>query len=390
MTDAPTPEACRRAAEVVARGVRVGPARDEAPAGRDHYAGAVLHVRAAGRVVHESAHGWAQTHEGEQPLDPARVMRADDRFDLASVTKALGTTALAMRLHDDGLLDLDAPVRGVLPELPAGAAGTITARHLLRHRSGLPAWEPLYLHAPDDPAGAVARTASRPLVTPVGAERRYSDLGMILLGELLARLGREALDVLVDEHVCAPLRLTSVGYRPGPAADVVATSAGNAHERRMIATGEPHPVDGSPADFDGWRAHTLVGEVNDGNAAYALRGVAGHAGLFGAAVEVAAFGQALGDGMRGLDTPLARARTVEAFTTRDPDTGELLGLWPDRLAAADLLGGVGHPGFTGCELAVDPDRDLVVVLLTNRLHPDGRPRPLSPVWRAALRALLTP
>jgi CubicO group peptidase (beta-lactamase class C family) len=157
----------------------------------------------------------------------------------------------------------------------------------------------------------------------------------------------------------------------------------------MIASGDPYPVDGHPDDFDAWRTHTLVGEVSDGNCHHALGGVAGHAGVFSTARDVAAFGWAVVAGARGADLPFASAATVRAFATPDVETGDALGFWNDRYGgAAGRTDGLGHPGFTGCELLCDPGERLVVALLTNRLHPFGSRHRIAAVWFRVLDALL--
>ncbi|MBA2318778.1 MAG: serine hydrolase [Euzebyales bacterium] len=398
----------------VAAGVRaLGDERRTTPDTEGLYAGAVLVVARDGVIVHEAAHGWAATHDGGRLLAAPRAMTAATRFDLASVSKVLGTTAAAMHLVDAGQLDLDAPVRAALPEMPAGEGrDRLTARHLLTHRSGLPPWEPLYLHA-REPQAAIARAASRPLSGPPGGERRYSDVGFILLGELCARLAGLPLDALVRERVLDPLGLTATGYLPSRhrvgipvhtagiptrcrSDGVAATAPGDWHERRMIASGDPYPVEGHPDDFDAWRTHTLVGEVSDGNAHHALGGVAGHAGLFGTARDVAAYGWAVVAGARGADLPFAGAAAVRAFVTPDPTTGEALGFWSDPITGArgrsrppgSLALALSHSGFTGCELLCDPGSGLVVVLLTNRLHPFGPRRRIGAVWDRVLGALV--
>ena len=158
----------------------------------------------------------------------------------------------------------------------------------------------------------------------------------------------------------------------------------------MIATGSPYPVEGDPDDFDGWRDYTLVGEVNDGNAFYAWGGVAGHAGLFSSARDLTVFGQTLLNG-GGYDTfRLASDEVVAEFTSDQFDRGQGLGFWTARLSplAGPEAGGIGHGGFTGSEFVVDPSRGLVVVLLTNRQHPDMPYASVFPVWRQVLEHVL--
>ncbi|HLT83393.1 MAG TPA: serine hydrolase, partial [Phototrophicaceae bacterium] len=133
---------------------------------------------------------------------------------------------------------------------------------------------------------------------------------------------------------------------------------------------------------------TLVGEVNDGNAWYGWEGVAGHAGLFSTARDLAIYGQTLVNGGGYADARLASAETVAQFLEPQYDAGQVLGFWSDRLSFADVPGGFGHNGFTGTEFLFDPERELVVVLLTNRLHPDRGPASITAVWQEVVRAAL--
>lgn len=356
----------------------------------DLYAGAVLLVAKDGVVVTHRAFGHAQTHDGTTRLDPPRPMTVDTVFDLASVTKVMATTAAVMRLVDEGRLDLDAPVRSWVPSFTGGAKDAVTPRHLLTHTAGLPEWQPVYLHA----AGweeAIAYVAGLDLGYPVGEERHYSDPGFMLLGEIVRVASGQRLDEYVPRAVHEPLGLTRTRYRPAPGdGPFAATSLGDAYERSMVETGSPYPVlDGTVADFAGWRDHTLVGEVNDGNAAHAFGGVAGHAGLFAPASDVATFGQLLLDGGGDGGVRLASPEVLAEFTRDAFHRGQGLGFGTARLAAVDgpSAGGLGHGGFTGTELAVDRERGTVVVLLTNRVHPGLPYAEIGPVWTSLLRTV---
>lgn len=291
-------------------------------------------------------------------------------FDLASLTKVMATTALVL----DARLPLSAPIRRWLP----AAAVDATVDDLLHHRSGLPAFRPFFaqalsarphLCAEDCPAeeraaardGVLAAVQATRPEAPAGARAVYSDLGFILLGAALeAELGAP-LDALVARRVAAPLGL-SARYRrvshPGP----LPTS--------LAETGSTRPREPAPGQEGQWslpaaRAHK--GEVDDDNA-FCLDGVAGHAGLFATAADVAAFGQAVLDGRLGPLEGFVRDTTPESTRARGFDTPSDEGAsCGPRFGRGGTRGAIGHLGFTGTSLWIDLDRALVVALLTNRV-----------------------
>lgn len=334
-----------------------------------HPPGAVVGVLADG-VASVAAAGIAAA--GTQDAGP-RPMTVDTMVDLASVTKVASTTALAMRLVADGLLDLDERVAEYLPGFvatstrddvsTAGARAAVTVRRLLEHTSGLPPWLPLYCRTTDRDE-ALALAASTPLVATPGTTWSYSDLGMIVLGAVLERVSGRRQDVAFAELVAGPLGLGRTAYGPVPAAGAAASADSDVIEHQMVATGEPYPTDDLVTDFVGWRTGTVVGEANDGNAAHALGGIAGHAGLFATIPELLTLGRSL------VDPQIVPDRVVREFTTPQglaPDRA--LGFW---LMTADVAGQrvpmACHPGFTGTWLGVALDRDLVVAVAANRLH----------------------
>jgi CubicO group peptidase (beta-lactamase class C family) len=306
----------------------------------------------------------------------------DTRTDAGSVTKILGTTAALMALADLGQLSVDDPAGRYIP-VPDPA---ITLRDLLEHRAGLWEWWPLYA------GGARGRealdlAASLPQRHPRGAARHYSDLGFILLGEVVARIGG-SLDRAVGELVLTRYGLTETGYAaPVPGGPVAASSYGDSIERRMIAEGVPYPVTADADAFPGWREHVLVGEVNDGNAFHAFGGTAGHAGLFTTAADLLRFGAALADSLHGRG-PVQRV-TAELFTTPGADPGQALGLrvWDGPWGRA-----LGHTGFPGVAFAALPRSGAAVAMITNRLHAPrdtaqtAAPRPTEDMWLRVLAA----
>lgn len=344
---------------------------------RGIFPGAAACVVTGRRVLGLEAVGFAQILPRRRPVEAHTI------FDLASLTKPLATTTAILQLCSRGLVELDASVATYLPSFAKGGHTMITIRHLLTHTSGLPAWEMLYLPGPQRPDGsrasacksiaeAVERIGATPTSAPPGTKVEYSDLGFIVLGHIVALLGMEALDVYTKHHIAHPLGLRTLRFRPPQSwrRRCAATELGNAYERARAA--EQKLPDGFR-----WRTHLLCGEVDDGNAFYVGGGVAGHAGLFGTAHDVARIGQMVLQG-GVLDRRRILAATLIADATAD-QTAELAGggrglgwavsqPWFGRRASAAAF---GHTGFTGTSVLIDPARQAVIVLLTNRVHPSA-------------------
>jgi CubicO group peptidase (beta-lactamase class C family) len=348
--------------------------------------GLVLLVAAGGEVVfHEET--------GARQLIPRKLPAFRDTvYDIASLTKAVATSVVAMREVAGGRLALDAPAVDLLPEL-AGAdpeRARITVRHLLSHASGLPAHRPFWRQAAAAPSErwAVSQLAARePLERPPGVRAVYSDLGFILLGWLLERLAGARLDVQVASAVTAPLALTSTMFMN--LVDDPAARARTLSERSIAAT--QHCPE---------RRRVLIGEVDDLNA-MAMGGVAGHAGLFSTAADLSAIAAALVRAWRGDDGggALVPRDVVRAFWTPSdvPESTWRLGwdgpaLHGSQAGARFPRSAVGHLGFTGCSLWIDPDRETWIVLLSNRVHPsvptNDRFRRLRPVLHDAISEAL--
>jgi serine-type D-Ala-D-Ala carboxypeptidase len=280
-------------------------------------------------------------------------------FDLASLTKIVATTTMAMILYERGLLDLDAPVMGVVPEF-AGTSGQedarncITFRMLLAHSSGLPAYEKLFLkaRARDELLHAAFTTS---LAADPGTRAEYSDIGFIILGVALERIAEETLDIFCQREIFGPLGMAHTIFNP-------ATEV-----RRQI----PPTADETQGQH-AFRHRTIQGEVQDENA-FVLGGVAGHAGLFSTGEDLARFAHCLLNG----GSPILRPETVAHFTRRQSSpagTSRALG-W-DTPSAPSQSGkyfspsSFGHLGYTGTSLWIDPERELSVTLVTNRTWPD--------------------
>ncbi len=346
-----------------------------------------LVIRRRGEVIFAHVGGWLDPVNRQQPT------QRDTRFDLASVTKLFTTTAF-MGLCDAGRVALDQPVMSVLPEFSGPRpilpyenplvpgqwvtigeetgvvdASRVTFRHLLTHSSGLPAWRPLFRQP--DPASALSLALATHFSFPTGSHVVYSDIGLILLGLAVERLTGLRLDAAIGERVLAPLGLRQTCFCPIP--------------------GDGLSLDAAPTEFCSWRGRRVVGQVHDENA-YRLGGIAGHAGLFATADDVARFGQIFLDGGGGL---LASA-TVAEMTRLQVAEGDVrrgigFALWsPDPQASSNPFSPstFGHTGFTGVSLWIDPQRSLVVALLTNEVYYGRQDRAIADFRVATHRAIV--
>ncbi len=315
------------------------------------FPGAVLAVTHGGAIV--ACEGFGRfTYDATSP-----EVHADTVFDLASVTKVVTTTTMAMLLHDRGRLQLDSPVAAVLPEFvtlgPSGQRedrAAVTVRVLLAHCSGLPAYVKLFESARTRDELFHAALAT-PLVAAPGSKTDYSDIGFILLGEILARLAGTPVDAFGQDEIFAPLGMSHTCFNPPLEWKVVIP----------------------PTEDDRTFRHRVIqGEVNDENA-WVMGGVAGHAGLFAPAIDVARFAEC----MLRAGEPILQPATVELFTRREAfplGTSRALG-WdtpsePSTSGRHFSRSSFGHLGFTGTSLWIDPERQLSVTLLTNRTWPD--------------------
>jgi len=323
---------------VIERGIKAG-----------GYPGAAVVVGRRGAVVWEKGFG----HLG-WTSDAAGVEAEQTMYDLASLTKVVGTTSAVMILFDEGKIRLDDYVVKYLPEFTGGGRERVTIRLLLEHRSGLPAGRDLWrlAHTAEEARTAVLQT---PLIGAPGQYYEYSDLGADVLGFMVESVTGQRLDQFLDARVFTPLGMRDTRFRPDAAL------------RGRIAPTELTPPRGYP----------LRGEVHDENA-YALGGVAGHAGLFSTASDLSIFAQMLLNGGTFNGTRIIADSTVALFTKRAAGT-RALG-W-DTCAGEFGCGkymsanAYGHTGFTGTSLWIDPDRDMFVVLLTNRVHAARARRP---------------
>jgi CubicO group peptidase (beta-lactamase class C family) len=329
------------------------------------FPGGALLVSVRGRTVHVSFHGRRSLEPPAGPVDAATC------FDLASLTKVLATTPLVLLSIQRGCLALDMPVHRILPAYIGSGREAITVRMLLDHSSGLPAWRPYYQQVASEANGARLATAAGrdavrrmaaaevPEVQP-GSRPLYSDLGFILLDWILEQVNGRPTDALFSAWLAGPLSLGSLFFVDLKESD----KAARTRQGRVFAATERCP----------WRGRTLIGEVHDDNT-FAMGGVSGQAGIFGTIQNVAAVAEVWLNSFLH-DGGFFQSRLVQQFWQRSALPGSTRALGFDTPSPqASQAGGrfgpktVGHLGFTGTSLWIDPDRELIVALLTNRIHP---------------------
>jgi CubicO group peptidase (beta-lactamase class C family) len=308
------------------------------------YPGASVVVGRKGAAVWEKGFGKLSWSPMSAPVDADKTI-----YDIASLSKVVGTTTAIMLLYDEKKVDLDAPVFRYLPAFSGGLKDNVTVRELLTHRSGLPAGRDLWRisHSPKEARDFVLST---PLEYVPDQAYIYSDLGADILGMIVETVSGERLDRFLERRVFGPLGMHDTFYRP---ADSV---------RYRVAPTELTPPRGYP----------LQGEVHDENA-YALGGIAGHAGLFSTAADLSIFAQMMLNGGSYDGVNIISEPTVALFTKRAGLVGHRALGWDT--ADGDYGSGqylteraYGHTGFTGTSIWIDPDREMFVILLTNRVH----------------------
>ena len=314
-----------------------------------------------GRLVHLRGYGTVDWAPGSAGVTDSTL------FDLASVTKVVATTTAAMILEEEGRLDLDRTVASYLPELADTAKAGITVRMLLTHRGGLEAFAPLFRQYRGR-AEYLAQINARPLRAAPGGQTVYSDWDLILLQLIIERITGQELDAFVRDRIFAPLGMRETGYRPQVPRD------------RIAAT-----------ERDTARGGLIWGEVHDPNA-WAMGGVAGHAGLFGSARDLAVFAQMLLNGGEYGSVRILRPQTIARWTApQGPGASRALG-W-DTPSGESSAGryfsprSFGHTGYTGTSVWVDPERGVFVILLTTRVNPTAENQKQAPLRRALADAV---
>jgi CubicO group peptidase (beta-lactamase class C family) len=333
------------------------------------FPGAMVIVGTHDRILAKYGAGhldWSPSPRTKSPVPTESTM-----WDMASLTKVIAMTSSMMQLVEQHKIDLDAPVQRYLPAWTGPGKEKVTVRHLLTHSSGLPAWRPLYKEAADADA-AMKLAYATPLDTLPGIRMIYSDIGGILMGEIIRAVSGERIDEYFSRHIAVPLKLHDTMFLP-PASLL-----------SRIA----------PTEIDPWRQRHLRGEVHDENAAM-LGGVSGHAGLFSSARDLARIAQlylnhGTLDGVR-----IWKPETIVQFGTVQDSTFSNRALGWETPTGSNSAGHLmkrpafGHTGFTGTSIWIDPAHDLFIVILTNRVNPTRANTKITAVRQALADSIVT-
>ena len=336
------------------------------------FPGAVLLVGKDDDVVYENAFGFRSLIPERMPLQSTTI------FDLASLTKPLATTVAIMLLVREKKIRLDDQVTRFIPMFGVYGKSATTLRHLLNHSSGLPAWKPYYQKIiKGEKAGRINFLGSRAAknyvfeqihreepLHPAGTQSVYSDLGFIILGEVVEALTGSNLDRFCQERIFRPLELRSTAFV----------------DLTQLKTLRLEPVEEmiAPTENCPWRKKILSGEVHDDNA-YAMGGIAGHTGLFSSARDIHHLVIRLKRCLRGKDNFLPEALLKEFFTRDESVKNSTRALGWDTPSPGHSASGacfsprsIGHLGFTGTSIWWDLEKNCHVILLTNRVHPSRK------------------
>ncbi|SES38766.1 serine hydrolase domain-containing protein [Salipaludibacillus aurantiacus] len=331
----------------------------------DMYPGAVVLAVKDGTIVKHEAYGDAVKYEDTEKLLPEEdriATETDTIYDMASITKIF-TSIAGLQTVEKDLVDLDEPVVTYLPEFNGDGTGDITVRHLMTHTSGLPAWIPIYTYDTlEERLQAVYE--AEPTVEP-GTAYVYSDLNMILLGKIVERVSGSTLDDFIDTHITGPLGMDDTMFNPGEGL------------KHRIAATEPQPY------LD---RGMVWGSVHDENA-YSLNGVAGHAGIFSTAKDLAVLSQAILNGGFYDQARILNEETITEMLSNQITTESHLAQGLGWNLSRDWFMGelsspvaAGHTGFTGTSFVIDPNTETIVIFLTNRVHPTRDAGSINP-WR---------
>lgn len=336
------------------------------------FPGAVLLVGRGNEVVYERAFGSRSLIPDQSPMQLSTI------FDVASLTKPLATAIAMMLLVSDRKLDLDDPVAQFVPTFGGCGKSSTTIRHLLNHSSGLPAWKPYYEQVvtveSSGKADFIASGAAKSYVleqihrekplSQAGTRGLYSDLGFLVLGEIIENISGSNLAAFCHDRIYEPWGLCSTAF-----VDLTELSRGRTPSLKGVF---------APTEICPWRKKVLCGQVHDDNA-YAVGGIAGHAGLFSTAREIHTIVARLDQCLRGSDSFLPQS-LVQEFFTRDEavaDSTHALG-WDTPSLGNSASGShfsrksIGHLGFTGTSVWWDLEKNCHIIVLSNRVHPTRR------------------
>jgi N-acetylmuramoyl-L-alanine amidase len=334
------------------------------------FPGAVLLIAKNGQIVKQTAYGYRQKYDGDRLLPHPPPMTVDTLFDLASNTKMFAVNLALQKLVSEGKVRIDDPVANYLKDFRGDGREAITLRQVITHSAGFapevrffdPKQKEKGLYSLDR-AATRALLAKIPLTYQPGEKTVYSDTDYIILGFIIEAVSGQTLDSYVEAEIYRPLGLNHILYNPlakgfPPGRFAATERLGNSRDGR--------------ANFPGIRRHTLAGEVHDEKAFYSLGGVSGHAGLFSQAYDLAVLGQTLLNGGGYGSYRLCDFATLQQFTKpSDHDIHYGLGwdknnTWEFGPYASEQT--IGHTGWTGTVTAIDPKHDLIIILLTNKIH----------------------
>ena len=334
--------------------------------------GAVIQIKIGNEIVTTKAYGYANAYSFiGQPLENPERMTTAHMFDIASLTKVVGTTTAIMLLVDKGRLSIDDLVGKYISDFTSTDKKDITITHLLTHTSGLHDWYPMYYRS-NNRQSTYKLIGSLPLKYPVGKERHYSDLGFTILGQIIETISGMPLEEYVDKNIFQPLGMKSSTYNPIKKGftSFAATSHGNPYEKRMVydsSLGYQFP-EIKHDSWNSWRQYTLRGEVNDGNAWYANGGVSGAAGLFSTISDIQRLVDMLLNKGRVGNKQFISEKTVTAFLRKNQFLNGLGWMMDpaNSFMKGAPEGSFGHTGFTGTSIAVIPSEKMSIILLINR------------------------
>lgn len=339
----------------------------------DEIPGAVILIKIGDNLIYRNAFGYAGKYDFyHNLLIPPEKMTTGHLFDIASLTKVIGTTTSIMLLADRGKLNVDDHVCKYIRAFEAPDKKKITIRHLLTHTAGLYEWYPLYYRAATKEE-CYRLIGQLPLMFPVGEQRRYSDLGFVILGQIIENVSDMSLEKFEKKNIFQPLHMTNTTFNPlksGKFEKIASTSHGNPYEKRMVydSTLGFQIKEIKPEEWNGWRNYTLRGEVNDGNAWYANGGISGAAGLFSTVDDLQIIVDMLINKGKAGSVRLISEKTVTSFLSQDKFKNGLGWMMDpgNSFMKNAPEGSFGHTGFTGTSITAIPIYGLSEILLINR------------------------